>query len=200
MKYYENLEEIYSEILKDCVSLFSKSADLNLSLLDISIEIGRRIHRLIILVDDPDAMLRRLSRDISRARKKVVTYNKLQRYCQLYLFFTNSGEDLYTITNRFGNDISAETLLKISSKYSDSNKSNEKKENIHPILVKLSKIIRMLDKIQSSTESEQLSTDLLSQIIEQLNSIQQKTREISKCCKGYKYVYQTDLFSTPEIE
>jgi hypothetical protein len=154
MKCYENVEEIYSEALEECISLFNRYADLKLAQIDMAIEIGRKIHNLTLHAKAPLVMLRRLSRDISHARKRVITHHELQQCHQLYLFMSDSGEDVHGLATRFKNDISAEMLLKMSAKHSGSN--NECKDNGHPILLTIVKIMRMLNKVQSLTEREQL--------------------------------------------
>jgi len=86
---------LYGEILEQCVELLQKAQDHEEQKIRLLLQVGEKVDTLMNQTGEQEKLLKRLSRDISVRRGRLVLPAELKEFRQLYLSF---GETFYNGT------------------------------------------------------------------------------------------------------
>jgi hypothetical protein len=118
-------------------------------------QLGQQIDILVKISTDKTSLMMRLSRDISKARGKVISSNKLEAYQQLFLRF-DSTENLIQETKELRTDVSVDLLLEMVEVNVQSGKNAKCKNDKNNVIYLLEKIKKLLVDVEVLIELKPL--------------------------------------------
>lgn len=185
-------ESSYNKILEECISLVEKATQNEQKQIGLALEIGKKINQLVTGAEDGDATLKKLARDIFRARGKLVPPSRLYEYHQLYLNF-GSMETIKSIADKSLNDISVNMLLKIPEHPKEADKVNDPRNVDHTEA--LVRVIKLLARFETKLEGYQLNEEKLVEVVKSLETIRDKTDSVLNAVREHTVKSQMDLFT-----
>jgi len=139
-------ENIYREVLTQCINLLKKMSDYEEEQILLAFEIGKNVDKLLKEYSSDDSVIKRLSREISKQLGKFFEPSIFIQYQQLYLNF-GTIESIKEKT-KIMNEIDMNTLLEIVSK-SKNNQTKNHQNNISIFITILKKIERLSEKLNN---------------------------------------------------
>ena len=191
MKADKDFELQYTDTLKKCVALIEEETRYEREQISLALNIGKEVDVLVARVEDKDAIFQRLSRDIFRARGKVISPSKISEYQQLYLNF-HSMDAISAKNMSMMNDITVGMLCEMASK--NGRQGSKSKNLISPELIMLRKVNRLLDRFEAALDDKQPDDNDLSEILEDLKLIGGKCETILNTVQNAGGRSQLDLF------
>jgi len=159
-------ENIYQEVLMQCINLIKKMNDYQQEQIFLAFEIGKNVDQLLKEYSSDDSVLKRLSREISKQLGKFFEPSRFIQYQQLYLNF-GTVESIREKT-KIMNEIDINILLKIIP--NSKNNQNKNIKNDISIFIKMLKKIEKLSEKLNNLLYEKTPTD---EEIEEINEIMQ---------------------------
>jgi len=191
MKADKDFELQYTDTLKKCVALIEEDTRYEREQISLALKIGKEVDVLVAEIEDKDAIFKRLSRDIFRARGKVISPSKISEYQQLYLNF-HSMDTVSDKETSMMNDITVDMLCEIASK---NGRQGSKSKNVtSPELSMLRKVTRLLDRFEAAMDDKQPDDNDLAEILEELKLIAGKSEAILNAVQNAAGRSQLDLF------
>jgi hypothetical protein len=191
MKADKDFELQYTDTLKKCVALIEEETRYEREQISLALRIGKEVDVLVTQVEDEDAIFKRLSRDIFRARGKAISPSKISEYRQLYLNF-ESMDEVSTKEATMMKDVTVGMLTEIASK--DGRQGSKSKNLTSPELIMLRKVNRLLDRFEATLDDKQPDDNDLSEILEELKLIGGKSEAILNTMQNAGGRSQLDLF------
>lgn len=185
-------EEIYKKNLKECIVLFDLETQKERGKIAIALEIGKKIDELLSGGFDKEAVFKRLTRDIFKARHKVVSLLKIAEYHQLYLDF-GSMEVINSIEKTLLSDITMVALNRITVNESGRKGSYEVR-HINPLFEIFQKVGRLLGRVEAIIDDHDLTGADVLEINGLLDGLHEKMQEISMAITGGENRGQVRLF------
>lgn len=176
MKAKNEFEMTYAKVVKECVALLNQEADYEKKKIALALEIGKKVDELLNLSqDDKDRIIKRLSRDISKERGKVISQSKIEAYQQLYLNF-KAMDVVTSMEKSLMNDITVDMLTEMTLK--DKQLEGKSAQEMSPLLSMLKKAHRILDRFEVLIKEKQPEDDVILKISTELQLIEEKSRTI----------------------
>jgi hypothetical protein len=191
MKTDKDFELQYANVLKECIALFDEESQHEKEQISLAIKIGERVNEIVDSIEDKDAIFKRISRDIFRARGKLVTPSKIAEYRQLYLNF-HLMDTVTSLEKSLMGDVSVGMLTQIALK--DDNPARKTKENVSPLLTMLKKVSRLLDRFEVAIEDTEPDDRDIEKALAELEVIHSKTLTILNSLRNSGGKCQMDLF------
>jgi len=175
-------ENIYQEVLRECINLIKKMNDYQQEQIFLAFEIGKNVDQLLKEYSSDDSVLKRLSREISKQLGKFFEPSRFIQYQQLYLNF-GTVESIREKT-KIMNEIDINILLKIIP-----NSKNKNHKNDISIFIKMLKKIEKLSEKLNNLLYEKTPTDeeieeineIIKLIDKKLNQFKQKLKNSQIC-------------------
>lgn len=191
MKIDKDFESKYQNVLRECIALFDEEVRYEKEQIALALKIGERVNRIVDNIEDNDAIFKRISRDIFRARGKLIPPFKISEYRQLYLNF-QSMDTVSSMEKSLMSDITIGTLTGIALR--DDRHGKKAKEDVSPLLTMLKKANRLLDRFEVAMEDNQPDDKDLARILDELKLISGKSETILNSAKKTDGMSQLDLF------
>jgi hypothetical protein len=197
MKADKDFELKYRNVLKECIALFEEESRHEKEQISLAIKIGEKINEIADSVEDKDAIFKKISRDIFRARKKVITPSKIAEYRQLYLNF-QSMETVETMAKAVMSDMTVGMLTEMALK--DGQSKSKPKGDDSALLTMLKKANRLLDKIEITIEEKQPDDEDIGKILDEMDIINSRAQTILKTLRNGRGRGQMDIFKMHDIQ
>lgn len=191
MKADSDFELKYEDVLRECIILFDEESRHEKEQISLALKIGEKVNEIVDRIEDKEAIFKRMSRDIFRARKKLVTPSKIAEYRQLYLNF-QSMDIVTSMEKSLMNDVTVGMLTEMALKGGQS--ESKPIQDTSPLLTMLKKAKRLLDKFEMNMEDKQPDDNDLAKIIEELRLIGWKSEAILNAVQNGGGRSQLDFF------
>jgi len=192
-----DVEELYSNVLKNCIECLDKVNEFEVSKLPIIMKLGSEIDNLVSSQDDKEALLKRLSRDISKTRKKLIDYETLESYHQLYLDY-DTPENLNQEVNNLSCDISADMLSGMMKEGARKDRGYKGSTVENDVISILDKIKKLLIKVEIVFEEQPLDDDKKEVIENKFDNLRGKFDALGNLLHSSNVARQHDLFTASE--
>jgi len=192
MKTENEFETTYAETLKECIELLNQENYHEREKISLSIEIGKKVDELAAKAPNKNFLFKRLSRDILKARGKVISPSKIAEYQQLYLNF-QSMDIVTTMEKSLVNDVTVGMLTEIA--LNDGRQKSKPSEDAFPLLTILNRTSRLLNRFEVDMEEKQPEGQELTEILKELEAIVCKTGTILNTVKNTGGRAQMDMFN-----
>lgn len=186
-----NMNTLYPITLGQCIPLVDKIAQRESEQITLSLELGKQIVRLVANSPDKAPLYKKLARDITSARGKLITSAKISEYEQLFLSFPERGS-VTELSKTLLSDLTTEMVLKLSKKSLDKTAT---------VVVEKSKVLRLFHQIERLLRRLErlIGDDILEdreclQITGKLNSLTERLFLVSQALKKDRKM-QLDLFT-----
>jgi hypothetical protein len=189
-----DIEQLYKQVLKNCIECLEKLNEFEVSKLPIIMKLGSEIDNLVSSQDDKEPLLKRLSRDISKSRKKMIDYETLETYHQLYLDY-DSPENLKQEANELSCDVSVEMLSGMMKEGARNNKRGKGSTSENDAICILDKIKKLLIKVEIMFEDNPLDEDKKGEIENKFDNIRDKFDVLEKLIRISSGSRQQKLFT-----
>ncbi len=193
MKTDSDFELRYAEVLKKCIKLFDEESQHEKEKISLALKIGEKVNKIANCIndDESEAIFKRLSRDIFKTRKKIITPSKISEYRQLYLNF-QSMDIVTSMEKSLMNDVNLKMLVDIALK--DRRPKNKPQKDDSPFLTMLIKAFRLLDRFEIAIEDKQPDDNDMPKLVEKLELITEKVQTILNDLQNYRGRGQMDFF------
>ena len=159
-------ENIYQEVLMQCINLIKKMNDYEQEQIFLAFEIGKNVDLLLKEYSSDDSVLTKFAREISKQLGKFFEPSRFIQYQQLYLNF--GIVESIRETTKIMNEIDINILLKIIP--NSKNNQNKNLKNDISIFIKMLKKIEKISEKLNNLLYEKTPTD---EEIEEINEIMQ---------------------------
>lgn len=173
---------MYQQAVTECIAYLEQLNFAERSKIETSLAIGLRINELLLLSEDKEKTLKRLSQDITRQRGKLTPEKKLLDCQQLYIDFA-SIDNVDSYANKIINEMTLDLLLKDGKKQKKELLEGDEAANI---LKNFQKITKTLDRISHAIDI----TDNIDTYLPEMTLYADKISDLSKSITYKLYNYQ----------
>lgn len=165
--------KLYIECLEKCVTIIEEVQSSEKHKISLLHQLGQQIDLMVSNAPEGEPVLKRLARDITKARKKIVDDRQLEKCRQLYLFSNDLQiQDFYECSSR---DLTVSMIFDIINK-KVSNKKEKDSNTVFKVLIK--KIWRNLFQVETLIQNQPLTKLEKEEISEKILRIKEMSRSI----------------------